>query len=149
MSKVYAILSHGRYLQYQHIAVQSYVRELSIDDPNYGITWMYIPDDKGNPHYVDLTLPMNDTSQTRAMTDVGDDVTFYYYRQAAKDKPQVFKMLDDEKPLEVGQDYAPELPTKFLIHGWLSSHESEIGQSIKEAYFMREDMNVFGKSETK
>ncbi|XP_058819416.1 lipase member H-like isoform X2 [Topomyia yanbarensis] len=132
----------------QHLLLKS-LFELRCDmdqlrniDPNYGVTWMFLPDDKGTPHIVDLTMP-NDTSAERAGANCNDDVTFYMHRQNTRRNPKAFKFINDPAaPLMLDSSYDPTLSTKFVIHGWRNSISSPFSQEIKDAYLMRQDMNV-------
>ena len=127
------------------ISVKPSEEQLPITDPNYGITWMLFPDEFGEPHFVDLTLTFNDTSAARAGSDFNNDITFYFYRKNTMDSPSMFKMVDESKPLSIAKTFDPVLPTKFVIHGWKSSSQSDIGQNIKNAYLTVSDMNVICK----
>ncbi|XP_058057071.1 lipase member H [Anopheles bellator] len=118
------------------------LEQLKALDPNYGVTWMFMPDDNGTPHIVDLSQP-NDTNRGARKGNVFEDVTFYYYRQGfIVDRP--FKFMNDPAvPLALNESYNPSLPTKFVIHGWMNSVSSPVGQQIKNSYLQRQDMNVF------
>ncbi|XP_055598824.1 inactive pancreatic lipase-related protein 1 isoform X2 [Uranotaenia lowii] len=120
------------------------MEQLKSIDPNYGVTWMFMPDDKGNLHVVDLTVPANESSSERAANNCNEDVTFYYYRKYTINNPVAFKFKNDPAvPAKIPLSYNPKLPTKFLIHGWHNSYSSPIAQLIKNAYLQRQDMNVF------
>ncbi|XP_055541431.1 lipase member H-like isoform X2 [Wyeomyia smithii] len=124
-------------------AVKCDMEQMRSIDPNYGVTWMFLPDDKGTPHIVDLTTP-NDTSVERAGNTCNDDVTFYFHRQQTKNNPKAFKFINDPAaPLRIDPSYNPSLPTKFVIHGWRNSISSPVCQTIKDAYLQRQDMNLF------
>ncbi|XP_065095338.1 lipase member H-like isoform X4 [Ochlerotatus camptorhynchus] len=121
------------------------MEQLKSIDPNYGVTWMFLPDDQGVPHVVDLTTP-NDTSTDgkNFWNNCNDDVTFYFHRQNTRDSPTAFKFTNDPSvPMKFVQTYNPNLPTKFVIHGWQNSISSPVCQQVKDAYLKREDMNVF------
>ncbi|XP_055632870.1 uncharacterized protein LOC129773297 [Toxorhynchites rutilus septentrionalis] len=125
------------------ISVHCGTEQLRNIDPNYGITWMFLPDDQGTPHIVDLTTP-NDTGHERAGANCNEEVTFYLYRQNTRQTPRSFKFINDPAvPLRLDSSYDPKLPTKFVIHGWRNSVSSAISQQVKDAYLQREDMNVF------
>ncbi|XP_038107065.1 pancreatic lipase-related protein 2 isoform X1 [Culex quinquefasciatus] len=118
--------------------------QLRMIDPNYGVTWMFLPDDQGNPHIVDLTMPNDTNSQERAGSNCNRDVTFYFYRQETKNNPTAFKFINDPAvPLNVSDCFDPSLPTKFVIHGWRNSINSAVCQQVKNAYLKRQDVNVF------
>lgn len=126
-------------------SVKCNMEQLKVIDPNYGVTWMFMPDDQGMPHVVDLTVP-NDTSADgkNFWNNCNEDVTFYFHRQRTKESPTAFKYIDDPSvPMKFVQAYDPNLPTKFVIHGWQNSISSPISQQVKNAYLTREDMNVF------
>lgn len=50
-------------------------------DPNYGETWMFFPDDEGNPQIIDLTEP--DPNMRFAFIDEDPDakIALYYYNK--------------------------------------------------------------------
>ncbi|XP_029727440.2 lipase member H isoform X1 [Aedes albopictus] len=125
-------------------SVKCNMDQLKSIDPNYGVTWMFLPDDQGVPHVVDLTTP-NDTSSDgkNIWSDVNDQVTFYMYRQKSKGSPIAFKFKNDPSvPLKFASNYDAQLPTKVIIHGWRNSVSSPVCQQIKDAYLQRQDMNV-------
>jgi len=50
-------------------------------DPNYGRTWMFIPDENGTPHFVDLKQPNSNTRQ-EVMFDAPDEkISFWLYNK--------------------------------------------------------------------
>ncbi|XP_049533431.1 pancreatic lipase-related protein 2 [Anopheles darlingi] len=116
--------------------------QLKAIDPNYGVTWMFMPDDTGTPHIVDLTEP-NDTARSERRGNLNEDVNFYYYRQATRANGSRFRFVNDlATPLALDESYDPKLPTKFVIHGWMNSIKSPVSQNIKNNYLQKEDMNV-------
>ncbi|XP_058056627.1 lipase member H-like [Anopheles bellator] len=117
------------------------IQQLKALDANYGVTWMFMPDDNGMPHIVDLTQP-NDTYYGDRKGNMKKDVTFYYFRQPSIDANNSFK-FDPDAPLTLFESYDPSLPTKFIIHGWFNSMASPSTQKIKNSYLKNGDMNVF------
>lgn len=46
---------------------------------------------------------------------------------------------------EMAGKFNPDLDTKILVHGWKSSTTSDSIQSIRGAYTIRGNLNIFGK----
>lgn len=52
-------------------------------DPNYGQTWMFMPDGDGNLHIVDMTIPDANKIKTDAkfVNKFNNDIKFYLYNK--------------------------------------------------------------------
>lgn len=51
-------------------------------DPNYGKTWMFFPDDYGNPYIINLSTPSETNVKFQMVHDDPDSkVTFWLYNK--------------------------------------------------------------------
>lgn len=87
-----------------------------------------------------------DHQHPKEVTDKEDATTFFnpssiqflLYRNR-----KIMKRVEINRPETLESFFSPELPTRFLIHGWLSNYTFPQMQDIKNNYFTGREMNVF------
>ncbi|KAJ1519397.1 hypothetical protein ONE63_004689 [Megalurothrips usitatus] len=106
----------------------------------YGRTWMYFPDGDGVPRVALLTP--EERSTPSIPTEVGpDDVSFYLYTR----RQELSEVIDVDDPDTLWKSsFDPTKKTRIVVHGWRSSADADIVQTIKSAYLEEEDCNVIG-----
>lgn len=109
--------------------------------------WMWFPDGKGTPQ---KTYMADESGQGRdglGSRSIPENVEFFLYRQSGRsnlDHREGKSFVGDTDVISGLDQYDGSLPTKIIIHGWMSSDEDPIIQSIKDNYLSVSDMNVIG-----
>ncbi|XP_070500866.1 inactive pancreatic lipase-related protein 1 [Chironomus tepperi] len=116
-------------------------------DPNYGITWMFIPDDHGSNHFVDLVKPTTNTRQEVMFDDPHEKINFWLYNKNNPTEPLLLKVAGNGnlEDFSLHKAYDGSKQTKFIIHGWKNNLNNDIIQVIKDAYLKEElNYNIIG-----
>ncbi|XP_053949838.1 pancreatic triacylglycerol lipase-like [Anastrepha ludens] len=125
------------------------------NEEDYGKTWMWMPDGDGNPQIAYLVEPPEDSQQD----DMPEFVNVELFDRANSDATttvQISVANDDNRQgagahirqkrdtwEEMAEKFNADLDTKILVHGWKSSTTSDSIQSIRGAYAMRGNLNIF------
>ncbi|XP_017479789.1 PREDICTED: pancreatic triacylglycerol lipase-like [Rhagoletis zephyria] len=128
--------------------------EIAHKEEDYGKTWMWMPDGDGKPHIAYLVEPPEDSQQDDLpefvhveLFDGADidapataqiSVNYYANRQGDAHTRQKRDTWE-----ELAGKFNADLDTKILVHGWKSSTTSDSIQSIRGAYAMRGNLNIF------
>ncbi|XP_067636637.1 pancreatic triacylglycerol lipase-like [Eurosta solidaginis] len=124
------------------------------DEADYGKTWIWMPDGDGNPQVAYLTEPPADSQQDelpdfinvelfdRDHTDKTTTMQITVSNHANSSQGSLIRQKRDTWEDMAGK-FKPELDTKILVHGWKSSTTSDSIQSIRGAYTMRGNLNIF------
>ncbi|XP_039961152.1 lipase member H-like [Bactrocera tryoni] len=127
--------------------------EVAPDEEDYGRTWMWMPDGDGKPHVAYLTEPPVDSQQD----DVPEFVHVELFDSANTANPTTIQISVANHTVsegrksrqkrdtweEMADKFNADLDTKILVHGWKSSTTSDSIQSIRGAYTMRGNLNIF------
>ncbi|XP_017848914.1 pancreatic lipase-related protein 2 [Drosophila busckii] len=123
--------------------------EVALNQEDYNKTWLYMPNGDGKPEVAYLVEPPPENRITLPQL-----IQFEYYGSAAAEDKRTSNFWIDENDFqrvrhkrdtwqEMAEKFNPELDTKILVHGWKSSTMSNSIQSIRGAYLMRGQVNVF------
>ncbi|GAB0095878.1 inactive pancreatic lipase-related protein 1 [Sergentomyia squamirostris] len=108
--------------------------------PNYGVTWMFLPDGNNILQLAYLSEEPRNSSRM-SFLKVKDKVNFFLYNRKYQKSGIRIRMTRSLR--DASEDpFDPELETKFLIHGWKSSKSTDTIQNIKNNYLKADDMNV-------
>ncbi|XP_018797464.1 PREDICTED: lipase member H-like isoform X1 [Bactrocera latifrons] len=114
---------------------------------------MWMPDGDGKPHVAYLTEPPVDSQQD----DVPDFVHVELFDRTNTASPTTIQISVANKTTsevrhsrqkrdtweEMAGKFNADLDTKILVHGWKSSTTSDSIQSIRGAYTLRGNLNIF------
>ncbi|XP_056641565.1 pancreatic triacylglycerol lipase-like [Diorhabda sublineata] len=82
-----------------------------------------------------------DVNKVENVTVSNDDVKFYFKSQQYPDGIGPIDLNDTDAVLSTG--FSHTKPTAFVVHGWRSSHKSEIMELVPKAFTDTKDINVF------
>lgn len=100
----------------------------------------FVEDLNGNLHSVNPDLFSAVDVDLERLFDAEKDVVFQLFTHAAAENPQILTLNDPESVHQ--SNFSAANPTRFIIHGWLSSGESEVNSVIRESYLAIGQFNV-------
>ncbi|XP_026331318.1 hepatic triacylglycerol lipase-like [Hyposmocoma kahamanoa] len=98
-----------------------------------------IPDDEGNMHLVDLEAEPDMAAIEEHTRNPNNNVYLLYTR-----RNQIFSqtlVMNDENSI-INSNFNPNDPTIVIVHGWISSRESEPNPTVRSAFLSTSEVNV-------